>query len=87
MRFEWDTAKAVSNAEKHGVTFEQATEAWGGRTILFDLPNSTEQRTMALGVAQGQVIAVVYTIRGEAIRLISARLASRQERRTYNAAD
>lgn len=84
--FEWDEAKAEANFAKHGVSFETAT-------LVFDDPlgidiedrrwNYGEERRIVIGQAEGQVLTVVYTLRGDAIRLISARLASRLERREY----
>jgi uncharacterized DUF497 family protein len=89
--FEWDPRKAEANAAKHGVSFDDAvsvfldTEALDGP----DLQHSTaEQRFLRLGrAADGRVLMVAYTLRrggdAEAIRIISARRASRRERAAY----
>ena len=89
--FEWDPRKATANADKHGVSFDEAVtvfidaDALDGR----DLQHSTrEARYRRLGrSAEGHILMVVYTQRraghAETIRLISARRASRQERAAY----
>ncbi|WP_116969096.1 BrnT family toxin [Blastomonas sp. UPD001] len=87
MEFEWDEAKRLINLEKHGIDFGDLAEFWEG-----DLLNPAavrdagdELRLLALGVTRGdgRIIAVVYTVRGSAIRLISARRASRYEREVF----
>jgi uncharacterized DUF497 family protein len=87
MHFEWDATKAASNYAKHGISFEQATEVWDRRVIVFDVAHPTESRWMALGLVGADVVAVVYTMRGDVTRIISARFASRQERRRYDATE
>ena len=93
--FEWDPRKAEANAAKHGVTFEDAVTVFLDPEALDgpDLQHSSaESRFLRLGrSAGGQVLMVVYTFRrsadAEAIRIISARRASRRERATYAATD
>ncbi len=85
MDLEWDPEKAASNLRKHGVDFADAA------TVLFDEfaltladESSEEERFVTLGAdAQGQVLVVVYTMRRDAVRLISARRATRAERQQY----
>ena len=82
----WDPAKARINMKQHGIRFSDA------EMVLFD-PNAltredldveNEQRFVTIGVdAIGRVLVVVYTYRGEDIRLISARFATKQERERY----
>jgi len=84
LRFEWDEAKAAANYAKHGVSFEAAAD------VFFD-PNRAdvdasramdgEARWKAFGMVDGQFIAVVYVVRGDAVRLISARRARPREMR------
>jgi uncharacterized DUF497 family protein len=78
--FEWNSNKGEANEEKHGITFGDAIE-------LFDAPflrlRSGEIRWIALGKAQGRVIAVIYTEREGRIRIISARMARTKEREIY----
>lgn len=89
--FEWDRRKALKNARKHGITFEQAGTVFDDPTGRYgaDPAHSTaeEVREHILGVADGTVLVVVFTRRaaGRSIRIISARRANRRERRTYQA--
>ncbi len=90
--FSWDAPKALKNYEKHGVPFEEA------RTVFSDPEGldwedfqhwQTERRWKRLGrSSQGRVLLAVYTLRRlangtETIRIISARQASRKERKAY----
>lgn len=87
MRFEWDTRKARRNVEKHGVTFEEAATAFADPQSLteFDPDHSEdEERFVLVGASHaGRLIVVVHTDRGDTIRIISARIATRRERKTY----
>jgi uncharacterized DUF497 family protein len=94
--FEWDPRKAIANADKHGVTFDDAVTVFLDPNALDgpDLDHSTvEARYLRLGrAADGRVLMVAYTLRkgdsdAEKIRLISARRASRRERAAYDAED
>jgi uncharacterized DUF497 family protein len=93
--FEWDPRKAKSNADKHGVPFDEAVTVFLDADALDgpDLQHSThELRFRRLGrSAEGRILMVVYTQRGaedaETIRIISARRASRQERTAYAQAE
>lgn len=85
--FQWDTSKALRNAEKHGVSFAEAATTFDDEKAL-DGPDVShsflEARRLCLGrSAAGRILVVAYTLRGAATRLISARLASRKERVTY----
>lgn len=94
--FEWDPRKATANADKHGVTFDDAVTVFVDPNAL-DGPDmvhsAAEARCLRLGcAADGRVLMVAYTIRkgdddAEKIRLISARRASRRERARYTAKD
>jgi uncharacterized protein len=86
LEFEWDDIKTRSNVEKHGVTFEEAAE------VFFDPFYQTgdasvdedEERDFILGYSLVQrVLLVVYTERGARMRIISARPATRTERKVY----
>lgn len=84
--FEWDEAKAASNYTKHGVTFEMARGAF--RDIFandrIDRRQSYgEERYLIIGMVEGRLLAVAYTMRGDAIRIISARGAEPYEHRLY----
>lgn len=87
MDFEWDASKADSNLKKHAVSFEEAATAFGdplSLTIPDPDHSHEEDRFVLMGETfERQLIVVVFTERGDRIRLISARLAIRSERRTY----
>ena len=82
----WDPDKARSNLSKHGVRFSDAELVLSDSVALTREDSSAggEQRFVSIGTdAVGRVVVVVYTYRGEDIRLISARPATRSERRAY----
>jgi len=84
--YEWDARKARLNLEKHGVDFADAVGALEDELALTtdDVSALSEKRFVTLGMdLLGRLIVVVYTWRGERIRLISARKATRRERRQY----
>jgi hypothetical protein len=90
--FSWDAAKATRNFEKHGVAFDEAATVFADPEALdwSDLTHSrTEARSKRLGKSfAARVLLVVYTIRRardgkETVRIISARQASRKERKAY----
>ena len=84
MEFEWDPGKARSNERKHAIAFEFATGVFEDidRTERLDI-SSVEERWATVGVVEGVEIYVVYTVRDEAVRLITARRATRNEREEY----
>jgi uncharacterized protein len=85
--FEWDDAKAESNYRKHGVDFETATEAFADPFAIERVESSAardrEERFLITGMAADGLLTVVYTMRRERIRLISARRATRREHDNY----
>lgn len=87
MIYEWDAEKARANRRKHGVSFDEAATAFEDRLgrIVSDPRHSTEEdRYVLLGLSRrSRLLAVMFTERGEGIRIISARRATRQERRDY----
>jgi uncharacterized DUF497 family protein len=86
MEFEFDPAKAAGNLRKHGVSFADAEGVFADPLALHraDPDAEGEERSVAVGEDWlGQVMVVVYTLRNEAIRLISARRATAAEKRTY----
>lgn len=87
LHFEWDPKKAVINLEKHGVAFEEAATAFGDPLgkIVDDPRHSTgEKRFVLVGRSdQNRTLVVMYTERREAVRIISARDVTRQERKNY----
>lgn len=91
MRFSWDENKAISNFEKHGVSFDEATSVFNDPLFLTfaDIEHSVqERRFIIMGESdQGCLLVVAYTDRANSTRLISARLATRKERKTYESDD
>jgi uncharacterized protein len=85
--FEWDAAKAVENFAKHGVSFEEATTALRDPLSATGLdPDHSlgEERFVTFGVsAHGRLLVVAHTDRDDIIRIISAREATRSERKIY----
>ena len=84
--FEWDDAKASSNWTKHGVTFVLAKEAFRDAFAveIVDGRQATESRFVLLGVVEGRLPFVAFTMRGDRVRIISARKAEARERRRYD---
>jgi uncharacterized DUF497 family protein len=86
--FEWDAEKARSNYHKHGIGFEAATEIFDDPLALEFIDEANhdlgEERILIIGRTLSlQVLTVVYTERGENIRIISARKATRAEHDDY----
>ena len=87
VRFEWDEGKAGRNIEKHGVSFEEAATVFGdplSLTIEDPAHSWDEERFVTIGGSFAhRLLVVVHTDRDDAIRIISARQATRRERRDY----
>ena len=87
LNFEWDQNKARSNMAKHAVSFAEATTVFGdplSLTIPDPAHSQVENRLIVLGHShQRKLLVVVHTERGDNIRIISARRASRRERKSY----
>ncbi|WP_366931470.1 BrnT family toxin [Thiocapsa sp.] len=87
MDFEWDESKARANSKKHGVTFQEATEAFGDElsSVVSDPDHSQgEERFLLFGRSQGgECLVVSFTERAEVIRIISARRMTPTERKAY----
>jgi uncharacterized DUF497 family protein len=87
LEFEWDEDKAASNQKKHRVTFEEASTVFADplAAIFEDEAHSEEeQREIIIGhSADDQILLVSFTERAGAIRIISARRATKRERRDY----
>jgi uncharacterized DUF497 family protein len=85
--FEWDEENAQSNLQKHGVSFAEASTVFSdplSLTIYDPLHSRDEERYVTIGRSYRQhVVVVVHADRENALRIISARLATRRERRTY----
>jgi len=87
MYFEWDSKKALANQRKHGVTFEEASSALRDPfSATGNDPDHSEgeERFVTFGISSsGRLLAVSHTERGNAIRIISARVATNIERQIY----
>lgn len=83
--FEWDGDKSRANLDEHGVSFEEAATSFRDPlsvTIGDPDHSTTEQRYLPLGMSRrSRLLVAAYTERGDGLRLISARLATRRERR------
>jgi uncharacterized DUF497 family protein len=84
--FDWDEAKAAANLAKHGIRFVVATEVFFDPHHVIDDTSrleDAEDRYKAIGIVDGKLLTVVFTMRGTVCRLISARRANRKEERQY----
>jgi len=84
--FEWDENKAAKNYATHGVTFEMARDVFKDPLAvewLDDRVPSGEDRWVIIGMVENRLLYVAYTMRGDVIRIISARGAEHYERRRY----
>ena len=87
MKFNWDSRKAAANLTKHGVSFEEASTVFADElsSLIADpLHSENEARFILLGMSISQrLLVVVHTEQDDAIRIISARRATRNERKQY----
>ena len=85
MPYQWNSDKAASNWHKHGIDFADAVSVFSDDfAIIIEDERFNEERFIIIGIDSfGRVLVVVYTWRGDEIRLISARKATRSERQQY----
>ncbi|MFY9269968.1 MAG: BrnT family toxin [Candidatus Manganitrophaceae bacterium] len=87
MHFEWDPVKARKNLRKHGVTFEEASSLFYDPLAVTGADpdhSEGEERMVTFGVSSsGRLLVVAHTERSDAIRIISARVATKHERYIY----
>jgi uncharacterized DUF497 family protein len=85
MDYEWDEAKRLANLRKHGIDFTDVPAVFDGDIVSVEdnRYNYGEQRFVSFGLLQGRVVAVVHVERGNCIRIISARKATKYEQQTY----
>ena len=83
--FEWDQAKSEENLAKRGFDFAYASRIFDGDVLEWEDTRRDygETRIAAIGEVDNEIYVVVYTMRGEVLRMISARPASRRERNAY----
>jgi len=85
--FEWDDAKAASNWLDHGIRFETARDVFRDAFAIEwtdEGHDDAEERFVTIGMVENRLLFVSYTLRGERIRIISAREAEPRERRRYH---
>ena len=85
MKYQWDKNKAASNLQKHGIEFADAVSVFSDE-LAITIPENRfdEERFVTIGTdGFGRILVIVFTWRSEDIRLISARLAERRERKQY----
>jgi uncharacterized DUF497 family protein len=85
--FEWDDAKAARNLARHGVSFDAATRVFADPFAIErvdDRRDYGEERFVIVGMVDGRLLFVAFTMRAERIRIISARGAEPLERREYH---
>jgi uncharacterized protein len=85
--FEWDDAKAEANLRKHKISFRTASRVFNDPLVLLEQDLSEdygEDRFLATGRVEDLLITVVYTERGDCIRIISARKANNHEQWAYD---
>lgn len=87
MNFAWDSRKAALNEAKHGVTFEEAKTVFDNPlAVIFDdeTHSADEARELVIGHSQrNRILIISFVERSEAVRIISARPATRKERKDY----
>jgi uncharacterized DUF497 family protein len=88
LQFEWDKKKALRNAEKHGLTFDEAITVFRdplARIFDDEKHSAQEHREIVIGHSiQGRLVVVSFTERVESVvRVISARMATKREREDY----
>jgi len=87
VQFEWDLKKTANNLRKHGISFKEAATVFGDPlSMTFEDPDHSidEQRFVTIGESRKRrVLVVAHTDRGGVIRIISARKATRRERKFY----
>jgi uncharacterized protein len=82
--FEWDAAKNAVNLQKHGIAFEEVLPVFASPdalTLEDRRRHYGESRWVVMGPVQGVIVCVTYTLRGENVRIISARRANRRSYR------
>ncbi len=91
LEFEWNARKAKANEAKHGVSFDEASTVFTdplSLTIVDPDHSDEEERFVILGLSSSKrLLVVVHVERGDRIRIVGARTATRRERRAYEEAE
>ena len=84
LKFEWDPQKNRTNRLKHKIDFESARSPWEDPDrIEIRAPHPIENRYILIGKIEKQLWSAIYTLRGEAVRIISVRRSKKQEMKLY----
>jgi uncharacterized DUF497 family protein len=81
--FEWDENKSRANLIKHGIDFDDASEVFYEPVIIRGSKRNNEERWIATGKSHNRIVTVVFTLRSDLIRIISARHPRPNEERAY----
>ena len=85
MEFEWDDTKAEANIAKHDIDFDTAIDLFDGRVVIETRSvYPDEERWQRTGIVDERFMTVIWTHRGDVIRIISARRARTNEKRDYH---
>ncbi|MCL4428265.1 MAG: BrnT family toxin [Deltaproteobacteria bacterium] len=85
MNFEWDESKSIINKSKHGIDFCTAKDIFlDENRVEIIAPYPIENRFINIGKLNGKLWTVIFTIRGDAIRIISARRSRKKEVKLYD---
>ncbi|SEK82878.1 hypothetical protein SAMN05443999_102352 [Roseovarius azorensis] len=83
MNFEWDEEKRRATIRKHRIDFSDAVEVILGEPMILPARSDIEDRFIAVGPLAGKLVAVVFTMRGDTVRLITVRRARYDEQKRY----
>ena len=84
MKFRWDGTKNLTNKNKHGIDFESATDLWNDKNrIEIQTPYPIEDRRILIGKIDRKIWSAIFTLRNDAIRIISVRRARKKEAKLY----
>lgn len=87
VKFEWDETKNQTNLEKHGLLLSEVQAIWKGPVLELESNQSGEPRKLAIGKIGGRFWTVIFTMRGEIVRIISARRSRENEKKLYHEKD
>ncbi|GAB4406104.1 MAG: BrnT family toxin [Thermodesulfovibrionales bacterium] len=84
MKFEWDPEKSKINKEKHGIDFEAARDLWlDENRVEIEAPHPVEKRSIIIAELHGKLWTAAYTMRSDAVRIISVRRSREKEAELY----
>lgn len=84
MKFEYDPEKSAINTSKHGLSLERAKDLWLSPYLEIKAKTVNEERFMVIGKIDGKLYSCIYTMRGDKLRLISARRSRKSEEDLYH---